>query len=58
MIRAARALSIRNGIGKAFRSVMREVTKPGQITETPIPSAASSGRSPSPQTRTAAFEAQ
>ena len=41
MIRAARSASMKNGIGHVLRSVMRERTKPGQTTDTRMPSGAS-----------------
>ena len=48
MMRAALSASMKNGIGHVLRSVMRERTKPGQTTETRIPSGASIPRSESP----------
>ena len=49
---------MKNGIGQVFASVMRERTKPGQTTETRIPSGASMPRSASPQVFTQALVAE
>ena len=58
LIDAACSAERRNGMWKLFRAVMRVVTKPGQMTETRMPSGASFKRQASPSAFTAAFDAE
>ncbi len=58
MMAIARPLSMSIGMGKGLTSVMGERTKPGQITETPMPSPRRLPLSASPQAFTAALLAQ
>ena len=57
IISAACSPSMKKGMGQVFWSVMRERTKPGQITETLICSSFNLTRKASPQALTQAFEA-
>ena len=52
MMRAALSASMKNGMGQVFLSVMRERTKPGQMTETRTPSARRCPRRDSPHVLT------
>ena len=48
MSAAAASAVMKNGMGKWFCAVMRDATKPGQITVTPMPLPAATTRRASP----------
>ena len=58
MMRAALSASMRNGIGHVLRSVMRERTNPGQMTDTQMRSLFSMALRDSPHVFTHALVAE